>query len=408
MSVAFITSAPLEPIAAAGRQPRLLVISDCSVEASVSGQLLLYRLLQGYAPEDLMVVEGDIWPSEPARRLPGVSYQTVHYMPWRYSSRLYSYWNAYLLWGIRRWLEWAVDLANERRAEAVLTVAHGHLWILAATVAKRLNIPLHVAVHDDWPSITMAPAGFRPILHRMFRNIYRQAASRLCVSPFMEAEYRRRYECGGTVLWPSRADDMPAGRVQVRDNHGPFVLAFAGSLPNADYSRRLRGAADAVASVEGILDIYTNASQVKLVGDGLERSCVRLNGFLPPRELIERLSATADVLFVPISFRPEDRTTMELAFPSKLTDYTSAGLPILIWGPKYSAAARWAAENPGAALCVTDPDPARLAAAVRRLSENVELRRELAAGAVAVGERQFTFAANSDLFQNCLLRGQSL
>ena len=96
---------------------------------------------------------------------------------------------------------------------------------------------------------------------------------------------------------------------------------------------------------------------------------------------------------------------MEVCFPSKLTDYTAAGLPILIWGPEYSAAARWAAENPGVALCVTDPDPTRLTAAVRQLASDPALRRNLATRAAEVGERDFSFSTALEVFRSGLLKG---
>jgi glycosyltransferase involved in cell wall biosynthesis len=388
------------------RLPRVLLLSDCTAEASVSGQLLLYRLLQSCDPGELTVIEGDMQPSSPARRLPGVAYDTIHYKPWRFESRLYPYWNTYLLWGIRRWLQRVMKVVRENRIEAVLTVAHGHLWLLAADVARRAHLPLHVIIHDDWPSFTQVAPGFRAALQRQFEAVYAQAASRLCVSPFMEAEYRKRYGHAGTVLLPSRAPDMPAVEMRVRERNDPFTLAFAGSISNADYSARLRCVADAVSRVGGVLELYTNAAPDQIAAGGLARSDVRCAGFVPSRDLVGRLGATADALFLPMSFLPEDRAVMEVCFPSKLADYTAVGLPILIWGPEYSAAARWANDNPGVALCVTDANPESLAAAVKKLATDYSLRQRLAAAALAVGEQQFGAATATAILRSCLLRGQ--
>ena len=387
--------------------PRLLLLSDCSAEASVSGQLLLYRLLRDYDPADLTVIEGDVWPSNPARRLPGVPYHSLAYKPWRFQSRLYRYWNTVLLWSIHRWAGRALELARVRQVEAVLTVAHGHLWLLAAAVARRLNVPLHLILHDDWPSITPVAAGFRNGLRRRFQVLYEQAVSRLCVSPFMEREYARVYGRSGAVLLPCRGEDSPPARVRLRNARPDgFVLAYAGSIPNPAYAAGLRHAADIVANLGGRLDLYTNASRTGIATSGLDRTGVRYAGFHSPRELAERVGATADALFLPMSFAPADRSTTEVCFPSKLVDYTAIGLPIVIWGPEYSSAARWASENPDAALCVTDPDSVRLAAAVRRLADDPATARRLAETAVAVGNRQFAFAAAAGMFRACLREGE--
>jgi glycosyltransferase involved in cell wall biosynthesis len=393
-----------EQACSSARLPRLLVLSDCSPEASVSGQLLLYRLLRKHESRDVTVMEGDVWPSTPDRRLPGVDYYTIAYKPWRYESRLHPIWNSYLMWRIGHWADYAAEVAKARRSEAVLTVAHMHLWILAAAVARRLDIPLHLMIHDDWPTMAHVLTLAKPVLQRCFGSIYAQAASRLCVSPFMESEYRRRYGCPGTVLLPSRGEDIPDGKVQVQDRSGKFTLAFAGSILNPDYPVRLRGAAAAVEQIGGRLALYTNASRSKLESDGLNKPNVIHGGFLASCQLTRQLATCADALFLPMSFRPEDRAAMEVCFPSKLTDYTAAGLPIVIWGPEYSAAARWAADNPDAALCVCDPDPAVFAAAVRRLAGDIDLRRRLATGAVAVGNRQFSFETAIQVFHRCLLQ----
>jgi hypothetical protein len=108
-----------------------------------------------------------------------------------------------------------------------------------------------------------------------------------------------------------------------------------------------------------------------------------------------------------MSFDARDRKTMEVCFPSKLTEYTAAGLPIVIWGPEYSAAVRWAMENPDATLCVTDPDPRAIASALERLATDPALARRLAENAVEVGNRQFTFPVATELFERCLRQGRS-
>ena len=78
---------------------------------------------------------------------------------------------------------------------------------------------------------------------------------------------------------------------------------------------------------------------------------------------------------------------MELSFPSKLTDYTAAGLPMLIYGPPYCSAVRWARENAGVAEMVDDENPKGLTEALHRLAASPVHRNALGTHALNVGRR---------------------
>jgi len=91
--------------------------------------------------------------------------------------------------------------------EAVLTVADDFLWLAAARYARRHSLPLHLICHDDWTRLAVKPSLFREWLNDEIGKVYRQAVSRLCVSPHMAEEYERRYGVKGTLLYPSRARD---------------------------------------------------------------------------------------------------------------------------------------------------------------------------------------------------------
>ena len=79
----------------------------------------------------------------------------------------------------------------------------------AAKFAALHRLPLHLICHDDVPSaVDLLPSAKR-FFDDSFKRIYRQAKSRLCVSPAMRDEYRLRYGAEGVVLYPSRASDGP-------------------------------------------------------------------------------------------------------------------------------------------------------------------------------------------------------
>lgn len=383
--------------------PRLAVITDVPVERTQSGQLLLYRLLQHYPADRLLIVGSNHYPTAGTEyRLADVEYRSVPYsFPRFHRTRLNPlgpWLKARAMCRVQPSVERAVDGFDP---EAVLTVTHSHLWLNAARLAARRRLPLHLILHDDWPSMATANRAsalwrvVRGLVQRPFGRVYRQAASRLCVSPGMAELYEQQYGVSGEVLYPNRGGDSPAAEVRVGrtgSTSGP-VVAFAGALHTGGVHDLLRRLAEVLAGVNGHLDFYTRTTTNELAAIGLRPPVVRRVGFFPAAEMAERVAATAHALFLPASFRANERTDTSTLFPSKLADYTAIGLPLLIWGPEYSSAVRWGRDNPATGVTVTGFDDGRVRDAVVRFWQDDEFARGCAAAACAAGDRDFAAAA---------------
>lgn len=387
--------------------PRLIYVGDVPVEATVHGSAVLYRLLESYPPDRLRVIETAGRSVAPNRRLPGVAYRFVAHGSTRWlNTRLH---RSYSLALATRALLAPHRLTREIDGfapEAVVTLAHGSLWMAAAQFARRQRLPLHIIVHDDRPWLAALPRPVGALVDRRFGRAYRSAASRLVVSPAMAEEYLVRHHAAGEVLYPSRAAGAPvfdAPPPGLHDPAGRIVVAYAGTTEHVGHARLLSILADALAPVGGQLVIFGPGTIREARLAGLDRPNVRLGGMLPSHELIVRLRAEADALFVPMSFAAADRINMTLSFPSKLTDYTAAGLPLLIQGPPECSAVRWAAERRAAEI-VTSEDPGRVAAAVARLSGDAEYRRRLGVSAIDAGRGDFAQASAWDRFRAALMR----
>ncbi len=333
--------------------PRLVYIGDVPVESSYHGSALLYRLLQDYPPEKLRIVETNLMRSLPERQLRGVTYAELslgHPRP------LYTRFAR----GYRAWLTWRATgrcrqlprLLGDFQPQSVLTVTHGFAWRTAARFAAQQQLPLHLICHDDLPRLADLPSSCFGWLDKEFGNAYRQAASRLCVSPYMRDAYQERYGPFGEVLYPSRAVDCPdysAPPERLQEYRPTLTGAFAGSVNSEGYARSVLQLAECLGTMGGRLLLFGPLLPEDVRSRGLDLPHVVQCGLVSFRELIERCRAEADFLYVPMSFDPSDRANMELSFPSKLTDYTAAGLPLLIRGPAWCSAVRWAKENSGVA-----------------------------------------------------------
>lgn len=388
--------------------PHLLYVGDVPVEASYHGSALLHRLLASYPADRLRVVESSLGVSRIERRLPGVEYRVLDVGSRRWLdtrlhglvSRFYTLRAAGRAAGIER-------ILNGFEPQGVLTVVHGYSWMAAARFARRRGLPLHVIVHDDWPRVAGFGGAAAQWLDREFGRIYCEAASRLCVSPYMAQDYQRRYGASASVLYPARAPgakayDAPPERL--KESGRPLVAGFGGTVNTAGYVAALRAFGEALAEGGGHLEVFGPVSIDEAARQGFAAPSVRLNGLVKAEDFVPLLRERVDLLFAPMSFAPEDADNMKLSFPSKLTDYTACGLPILIYGPEYSSAVQWARANPGAAHVVTDDAGPALRQAVRALQSDSALRVGLAAKAIEAGARMFSAEAAERTFLDALCR----
>jgi len=383
--------------------PRLLYVGDVPVQSTVAGMALLYRLLQKYPVARLRIVESDLFLAEPEKRVEGVSYELL---PIRFKrflftrlSRLAAVW----LWaGAAARAKSLRRLTQEFRPEAVLTVAHGFSWLTAAEIAASHSLPLHLIIHDD-AVLTMGLApSIRPLGHRVFQKVYRNAASRLCVSPYMAEIYRQRYGVEGSVIYPSRAAntlefDHPAELKERKE----LTFVYAGSLAHDGYVQSVAHLARALEPLGHRLVVYCGQDSTTLAKRGLGGPNVSFPGLVPFNTLVRRLREESDVLFVPMVFDAPSRSNMEVSFPSKLADYTLAGLPLLIQGPDYASAVRWARTNAGVAEVVDRPEPEFLQAALRNLA-NLAHRAQLGRRAWEVGNRDFSYSSVIQQFYHAI------
>jgi glycosyltransferase involved in cell wall biosynthesis len=379
--------------------PRLLYVGDVPVEASYHGSALLHRLLSDYPTGQLAIIE-TATPSQTSRRLPQVNYLGYPIGKARWlNTRFHPYATAWFTRAGKRSAPKISQSLNGFGVESVLTVAHGFGWLAAAEIADSRNVPLHLIVHDDWPRVANVAPAFRNWLDQRFASVYRQAQSCMCVSPAMSRSYGERYGKPARTIYPSRAAgcpeyDEPPARLASSDH--AFTVAFAGTINSNGYIRALIALQDALKFAGGRLLIFGPTTSI----EGLNNYNTEIRGLLPSTELLTTLRNEADALFVPMSFDAADRANMEMAFPSKLADYTATALPLLIYGPNYCSAVTWARENEGVAVIVESETD--LHNAVILLANNPDKRIALSKRALSVGREYFTHDRVQEQFYKAL------
>jgi glycosyltransferase involved in cell wall biosynthesis len=375
---------------------RLLYVGDVRVEDSRSGPVQLYRLLCRHPANDLRIIETDLLGSKTVDlRLPDVLYTEIGLAAGRlrytrFRQAMDSYFFVTAAWRARRFIR----KLNGWQPQAILTVAHNCTWITAAAMAERLSVPLHLIIHDDPVAFMGLPQKLHRRAEKAFERIYRQAASRFAVSPAMADVYQTRFGAASQVLYPVRSPgaqrfDVPPEKLPRSENRS-LTFAYAGSVSNVAYANALSTLADVLEKEGHRFLLFSDWDDQTIRRHRLDRSHVTVLPLAQSGQFLSELRERADALFVPMNFGPEDSWNVQMSFPSKLTDYTAVGLPIIIWAPPHSSAVRWATDNPGVAETVTEPGSEALAAGVRRLASDPRRRWEMGATALRVGEEHFS------------------
>jgi glycosyltransferase involved in cell wall biosynthesis len=373
--------------------PNVLYIGDVPIEHSYHGSALIARLLDDYPLGKLVILEMGSHASLEERRVKGAVYRFAPNRWNRWLNTRFHRWASSLSSVIAPWRSREISaMPGSFKPQIVLTVAHGYSWIAAFRYARKNGLSFAMIVHDDWPQLVKQLGFTKGWVEHEFGLAYRYASARFCVSPGMVAAYEARYGVSADVLYPLRAgnariyDQPPTRPVETR----PFTVAFAGTVNGEGYANLLRTLASAIEEIEGRLCLFGPLSKEQAAGIFGSRKAVEVRGMLSARALAETCRTEVDLLYAPMSFDEQDRNNMSLAFPSKLADYTAMGLPILIHGPEYCSAVRWALDNPGAAMVTTSIECGALEAALTQISQDPNTLEKLGAAAIAVGRDYFS------------------
>ena len=141
----------------------------------------LYRVLDVYPKNKLMIIEGDL-ASAPDRRITGVTY---HQLKLVWSRLLRTRLHRYLSLPTMFYMPFRANalerLVRNIRPEAVMTMVYGYAWASAAAYAARAGLPLHLIVHDDREGRFEIE---RRVVDWQLRH-WNGKAAWLCVSPYM-------------------------------------------------------------------------------------------------------------------------------------------------------------------------------------------------------------------------------
>jgi glycosyltransferase involved in cell wall biosynthesis len=269
----------------------------------------------------------------------------------------------------------------------------------AAWLAARLTgCDLYMYFFDDFTlqwwaeERTVRAAGW------LERLICRRATGLIAPNEVMAKVLRGRY---GRDTWivrnPAPLNPPVPACLAFPIRPGEIQVTFTGAIYHLNYDvlRAIKQAA-AVLNREGTLPrvrlhIYTAQPHEALEAEGLNGPDVALHQHVPP-EQVQEIQRTSDILLIPFSFTPAAQSFVKSSATAKLADYLVTGRPILALCPRDSFLAIYL-ETHGCGIVVDNENPEKLAAAIRRIADDHELRYSLAEKALACARQDFNPAA---------------
>lgn len=397
---------------------KFALVSYVLPPAPTGQAMLLYRLLGGLSADDycLISLAEDYYGENYSGRLPA----NYYYLPSEFRLRRgYRYGLATLRWYVNLLLAVTVgtwtrarriaEIVRRERCEAVVGCSAGHdmAYLPASYLASRLaGVPLYVYMIDDYSSQWESRL-VRSLARRIEPFVLKRAAGVITISEFLRDTLRRRHGVEAAVIHTPcdlSAYEAAAGDALTRDR-GEVRIVFTGAVSSAqlDAMVNLVEALGLLGRPQVKLHVYTAQKQSDWEGEGLRGPVV----FHPHRSVfdIPRIQGEADVLFLPLAFDSPFPEHIRTAVPSKSGEYLASGRPVLVHAPADSFLV-WYFRTHGCGLVVDEPDASKLAAALGRLLDDEDLRRELVANARERARADFSVEAARAVFAEALKLGR--
>lgn len=281
--------------------------------------------------------------------------------------------------------------------------------VLAASEA--FDLPVAVHFMDEGTADPRLQGLFGPLLRCLHRRKLAETVERasllLAIGEKMAGEYQERF--GRAFAHFQHAPDLPAPSSPSADPAAPGTpsrFVYVGAVLPYAQSQALLDFVEAALLLnrEGFparLDVYAPSA--------LPFSAERLSGLpmvarhdLPKDdEAFFNVLEEADVLLLPANFDAQSRHFIRLSMPTKVPSFLASGVPILVYGPPDTAQAEDAA-GLGWGLVAGKRDPAALAAAMRRMATDMDLRARLSAAALETARNRHDPARVREDFRQAL------
>ncbi len=392
---------------------RVLYISDVPPYGeSRGGAVIVYRLLKSVPANQLVVLETNYFKKDVDYNsnypLPGVKYLNIGYPLIRLrNTRLTQLYSICIIKFRGCFYKKLEKIIRDYNITKIITVSHGYMYYIATGLAQKKNIRCFAIHHDLYSkTINIYKDSFVLNIRSLFANAYKHNTINFCISPFMQTAYDKIFSGNSVVLYPNRDIDAFVNynkehSMSLSKSRNELTFAYVGTITSKSVLTLIESFSNHIGQFGHKLKLLSNVNSEILKSLQLKYNNLTISPWIASDQLLEYLCCSTDVLLLLQDNEPESIDAISINFPSKLTDYTQTGLPILIIGPKLGSAYKFGKLNDQAFWTISadgiiDFDKFNQIFAEMRDYKN---RVNMGIEASLIGERIFSF---SNILENFL------
>jgi glycosyltransferase involved in cell wall biosynthesis len=278
----------------------------------------------------------------------------------------------------------------KERCEAVIGCT-GDLFDPPAAylAAKELRIPFILYTFDFYSRQWTPP--FLKVFSEENEKELLNGASRVIVpNKCMKNEYLTRYGVQASVIhnpFDLAEYERNAGTDVQNLSHEPQIV-YTGAIYDANFTafHNLITAMEKT-KIPGLkLHVYTPQSENYLKKNAI-KGPVEYHKHLP-NSLIPAVQRAADILFLPLAFNSPYPEIIKTSAPGKIGEYLAAKKPVLVHAPQGSFVS-WYFRHYRCGCVVDEDNPDKLAEAILRLFNDIELGKKLSVNAYTQAANDF-------------------
>ncbi len=218
---------------------------------------------------------------------------------------------------------------------------------------KQQPVPMRCIVWDDVDLLirqNQLDRWTRSRIEKTFGEVLKRSERVAVICENMQSEYRRRYGIDSFVLRHGVSPLQTPFAPTDANAEDVFRIGFAGSVTAPDCLSALTAALDEVGwKIDG-REIVLRLLGARYLLNSRRPQRIEYFGWRSVEETCARLSE-CDLLYMPQSFKDENRIFSELSFPTKLSTYIAVRRPILLHAPAYASLAGFWHQHPLGPWC---------------------------------------------------------
>ncbi len=281
------------------------------------------------------------------------------------------------------------ELLGEFKPDLVITLMETLPYSYAAhRYALKKRLPLLTVSMDKPGDFTRIYQRMKPFQFKRMKSIYKYASVNLGVSFEMAAYLSNTYNIKSDTLYFCPPEGLTARNISAAaklKNEGELTIGYAGSM-TLGYGKQIESMLTCFEKSDVHLNIYSHQEP------SFKSPCVNYRGKFTQYEVWDKIKDECDAVILPYYFHygTKETSVYSTHFPTKLSEYLTLGMPVIVIGPEWATGMKWAKAHPEAVISSSNEDPLEWSDIFKNIRNNPEVRLAYSIEPVKAQKKEFS------------------